>query len=174
MTEVSRIAADVEQVAVAAELRELSQLPRVDYEDAFLVDPADPERSPADWARATIGDAPAGLRRALLTGWSSLGLRLGAGVGPQVLGWRLRRADQEAAVLAADSPLGIAAELVFRPLPGALLFATFVRLEGEGARAAWAEIEPFHPAMVRRLLEGAASPPVGLRGPDGGPEVRSG
>lgn len=161
MTEVGSFAVEVEQVAVAAQLRELTELRRVDYQDAFLVDPAEPERSPENWARAVIGDAPTGLRRALLTGWDSLGLRLGAGVGPQVLGWRLRRADEEAAVLAADSPLGIAAELVFRPLPGALLFATFVTLEGDEARAAWEEIETVHPSMVRRLLEGAAEPRLG-------------
>jgi hypothetical protein len=155
VTETRRTEVTVEQIEVPVSARGLTELEAADYEDAFLVEPA-PGRSAVEAAVAVIGDAPADLRQALLEGWSSLGLRLGAGVGRQVLGWRLRRGDEEVAVLAADSPLGIEAELVFARQGETLIYATFVRLEGERARAAWAEVEPFHPRMVRRLLERAA------------------
>ncbi len=150
----------VEQIPVPGQLRRLSELDRIDYEDAFLVAPAEPRRSPEAWAREVLASAPAEMRRALLAGWSSLGLRLDPEDERRVLGWQPRRSDREAAVLASDSPLGIAAELVFQLREGELLFATFVRLEGEEARAAWSRVEPVHPAVVRKLLERAAAGPV--------------
>jgi hypothetical protein len=157
VTEIEKTDVRVEPIAVPASLRELTELAAIDYEDAFLVEPGPaPGEAAAEAARAVLAGAPAELRAALLGGWSSLGLRLGAGVGAQILGWRLRRAEEEVAVLAADSPLGIEAELVFAHDRDALLYATLVRLEGEAARAAWAQVEPFHPPMVRGLLERAA------------------
>ena len=159
MTETGKAGVRVVRIAVPASARELTVVEAIDYEDAFRAEPGPAAGEPAvEAAEAVLGDAPANLRGALLGGWSSLGLRLGAGVGRQILGWRLRRADAEVAVLAADSPLGIAAELAFVRQGDALLYATFVRLDGEPARAAWAEVEPVHPPMVRRLLERAASP----------------
>jgi hypothetical protein len=150
--------AAVAQIRVTDELRDLTTLQGADYEDAFRAAPAPaPGRPALDAARAVLADAPADQRRLLLSGWAALGLRLGADAGRPVLGWRLRWADEEVAVLAADSPLGIEAELVFLREGGALLFATFVRLGSERAAAAWAEVEPFHPPMVRRLLERAAA-----------------
>ena len=159
MTKLQRIEPKVERIEVPASLRELAELATIDYEDAFLVEPWPVPVPAAEAARAVLADAPAELRAALLAGWSSLGLRLGAGVGPQILGWRLRRAEAGVAVLAADSPLGIEAELAFARDGEVLLYATLVRLDSEGARAAWAEVEPFHPPMVRRLLERAARSP---------------
>jgi hypothetical protein len=86
----------VDQIEVPASTRELTEVEPIDYEDAFLVDPAPAAWRPAEAAaQAVLGDAPAKLREALLAGWSSLGLRLGADGGRQVLGWRLRRADPE-------------------------------------------------------------------------------
>lgn len=158
MTKLQRIEAKVEQIEVPASLRELAWLAAIDYEDAFRAAPQPAPGEPAAVAaRAVLAHAPAELRAVLLAGWSSLGLRLGAGVGRQVLGWRLRRDEDQVAVLAADSPLGIEAELVFAREGDALLYATLVRLEGERARAAWAQVERFHPPMVRRLLERAAA-----------------
>jgi hypothetical protein len=148
----------VEQIEVPASARELSGLARIDYADAFRAEPAPAAgRPPLEAARAVLADAPAKVRRTLLEGWSSLELRLGDGAGMQVLGWSLRWADDEVAVLAAESPLGIEAELIFEQTPGALVYATFVQLDGEGARAAWAGIEPVHPPIVQRLLERAAA-----------------
>ncbi len=158
MTKTQRSGATVERIDVPQSARELTALTRVDYADAFRAEPGPAAGEPAiEAARTVLGDAPANLRQALLEGWSSLGLRLGAGVGVQVLGWHLRSADEEAAVLAASSPLGIEAELVFEQVPGALHFATFVRLEGEEAGAAWARIEAVHPPMVQRLLQRAVA-----------------
>jgi len=150
----------VEQIEVPESARELTGLARIDYADAFRATPAPAAgRPPLEAARAVLAEAPANVRRALLAGWSLLGLRLdeGEGDGVRVLGWGLRWADDEVAVLASWSPLGIEAELIFEQTPGALLYATFVQLEGEEARAAWAGIEPVHPPMVQRLLERAAA-----------------
>ncbi|HEY2715916.1 MAG TPA: hypothetical protein VGI73_06820 [Solirubrobacterales bacterium] len=149
----------VEQIEVPESARELTGLERIDYADAFRAAPAPATgRPPLEAARAVLAGAPANVRRALLAGWSLLGLRLGEGNGVRVLGWGLRWADDEVAVLAAESPLGIEAELVFEQTPGALLCATFVQLESEEARAAWAGIEPVHPPMVQSLLERAVPP----------------
>ncbi|MBS1878476.1 MAG: hypothetical protein JST31_03080 [Actinobacteria bacterium] len=156
MTETAIATTRVERIEVPRSSRELTVLAAVDYEDAFLVAPA-PAGSAVAAAVATLAEAPAELRQLLLAGWSALGLRLGAGVGRQVLGWRLRRGEDEVAVLAAASPLGIEAELVFARGPEALTYATFVRLRGERAGAAWAEIAPHHPPMVERLLRRAFS-----------------
>ena len=148
----------VEAIAVPAAVRSLTAIAPIAYEDAFRVAPAPAAwRPPEAAARAMLGATPPRLRAALLAGWSGLGLRLDAGSGREVLGWRLRRSDQEVAVLAADSPRGVAAELVFSPCEEALIYATFVRLETASAREAWAEIERFHQPMVRRLLERAAT-----------------
>lgn len=66
----------VRQVAVPPAARALSTLSRIDYEDAFLVDTgSDRERTAEQWARAILEDAPIIVRRALLSGWSALGLR---------------------------------------------------------------------------------------------------
>ena len=158
MTETQRTTARVEPIEVPAEVRALTEIGPISYEDGFLVEPAPEAWRPAELAaRAVLGEAPARLRAALLEGWSQLGLRLGAGVGRQILGWRLRRSDEEVAILASDSPLGIDAELAFARQQDVFVYATFVRLDGEEAEAAWAEIEPVHPPMVQRLLERAAA-----------------
>ena len=69
----------VRQVPLPPAARALSTLPRVDYEDAFLVEtgPAQ-DRTAEQWARAILEDAPASTRNALSRGWSRLGLRLGS------------------------------------------------------------------------------------------------
>ena len=84
----------VREVPVPASARALSTLPRVDYEDGFLVDtgPA-AARTGEQWARAMLEDAPAGTRRALQRGWCALGLRLGSTRSERrVLGWECKKA----------------------------------------------------------------------------------
>ena len=151
--------AEVRQIAVPSRLRTTSTLACTDYEDAFRLRPARPvERTAPEWARAVLEEAPAPLRRTLLTAWGALGLVLGD-VPAQgfVLGWELRRCEPDRAVLATESPLGIAGELVFEGARDELLYGTFVRLDGEAAARAWALIEPKHPPVVRQLLELAGS-----------------
>lgn len=157
MTETEETAIRVEAIEVPAVVRGLTEIEPIGYEDAFRVTPAPEAWRPAEAAaRAMLGEAPPKLRAALLAGWSGLGLRLEGSAGREILGWRLRRSDEEVAVFAADSPLGIAAELVFSRREDTLIYATLVHLGSGSARDAWAEIEPFHQPMVRRLLERAA------------------
>jgi hypothetical protein len=76
---------------------------------------------------------------------------------PHRLGWEIRRATPDAVLLGARGRLGLSGELLFARQQGALLFATFVRLDNALARTLWAAIEPRHRRGVRRLLERAAA-----------------
>jgi hypothetical protein len=158
VTETDKASARVEAIEVPAAVRELTAIEPIAYEDCFAVEPAPAAWRPAELAaRAVLDEAPVKLRAALLQGWSSLGLRLDPESPDRILGWHLRRSNEDVAIVAADSPLGIAAELVFTRQGEEMIYATFVRLDGADARAAWAQIEPVHPPMVKRLLEGAAA-----------------
>src|SRR5947207_15573327 len=67
----------VRQIDVPPAARDLSTLADIDYEDAFLVDvAAAAQRTPEQWARATLEGAPSSTRSALVAGWSSIGLTL--------------------------------------------------------------------------------------------------
>jgi hypothetical protein len=141
------------QIAAPTDVRALSTLPSVDYEDAFLVETR-VERSGEEWARATLEGAPRDTRRALRCGWSALGLRLGSTRDERlVLGWQVRRSTPDVALLGADSPLGLRGEVLFRSEPHALLFATFVQLRNPIARTIWAPVAPRHRHVVRSLLQ---------------------
>ena len=151
-----RPTATVTQIPLPAEARALSALPRIDYEDAFMVGAA-VERTPQEWVRAVIDDAPARVRARLFMGWLGLGLKLGPPWSSQrVLGWRVTRSDPQSVLLAADSWLGFRGELLFHSEPGGLLFATLVQQTNPGARALWAGITATHQDVVRSLLTHAS------------------
>ena len=148
----------VRQVTLPPAARALSTLPRVDYEDAFLVEtgPAQ-DRTAEQWARAILEDAPASTRNALSKGWSRLGLRLGSTQSDRlVLGWEVRSSTPDAALLGASGRLGLSGELLFQRQPHTLFFATFVHLENRIARTLWAAIASRHRQVVRDLLEQAS------------------
>jgi hypothetical protein len=148
----------VRQVPVPATMRRLGTLPRIDYEDGFVVDigSAD-ERTPEQWARATLEDAPAARRRSLLLGWSALGLRLGPTAGDgHVLGWEIRRSTADHVLLGLGSRLGMPAELLFARRRRALFFATFVQHENAAVSAVWAKVIPVHVRVVPQLLAAAS------------------
>jgi hypothetical protein len=151
--------AAVRQISVPDDALACSALPRVDYADAFLLETGDgPGRTAEGWARAILEDAPAAVRASLLTGWSSLGLRLNLGRSVDtVLAWPIRTAAPDLLVLAAGSRIGMPAELLVRRRAGAALFCTFVHFGNPAVRALWAGVEPVHVPIVRRLLEGAAA-----------------
>jgi hypothetical protein len=148
----------VRQIAVPPDARALGTLPRIDYEDAFLVDTGPvSERTPEQWARAVLEDAPLKLRTALLSGWSALGLNLARpGSEGSVLGWPIRVSTEDVLLLGAESHIGMPAELLLRREPGGFLFSTFVHHGNPGARAIWAGVEPVHVPIVRRILERAS------------------
>jgi hypothetical protein len=144
----------VRQVAVRPEVRALSTLAHVDYADTFLLDVgAAPERTAEQWARAVLEAAPAGVRHMLQSGWSAIGLKLGAAPSDRsVLGWEIRRTTPDILLLGAESHIGMPGELLFKRQRRALLFATFVQQSNPAARALWAGVEPAHVPIVRRIL----------------------
>jgi len=145
------------QVTVPPELEALSALPRVDYSDAFVVDTgAHPDWTAERWASAMLEEAPAVMRSRLLAGWSALGLKVGGGAGPTVLGWRRRKSTDDVVVLGADSRIGMPGELLFALRPEGLLFATFIHHRTPATRAMWAAVERTHVRIVLGLLDRAA------------------
>jgi hypothetical protein len=161
----------VSQVLLPPDARRLSTLSRVDYEDAFIVDAAG-RRTAEQWARAVFNDAPLAVRTRLVSGWTGLGLNLARpSSSPRILGWRVQHSSPGVMLLAADSILGLQAELLFRTEPCGLLFATLIQQNNATARALWVRITPTHQKVVRSLLEDAARRDAGqLR--DGEPGAR--
>jgi hypothetical protein len=144
----------VRKVAVPPAARALCTLSHVDYEDAFTVDIRHAqERTAEQWARVALEQAPAITRRALLRGWSALGLQLDpARSDGIVLGWEIQRSSPDFVLLGARSRLGLRGELLFKRQRQKLLYATFVQHENRTARAMWAGVEPVHVKVVRYLL----------------------
>ena len=130
----------------------LSTLSRIDYTDAFIVD-AGVERTPEQWIKAVLEDAPLAVRAQLVAGWTALGLKLGPPWSPRrVLGWTVQRSDRHVLLLAAGSRLGLEGQLLVRRQPGGLLFATFVALHNPAARLVWGRMTTQHQHVVRSLL----------------------
>jgi hypothetical protein len=145
----------VRQIAVPPEARELSTLPRVDYADAFLVEPGlATDETPEEWARSLFDDAPAAMRATLPPGWMSLGLQIGSPRSEElVFGWTVRRSTADLLLLGAESRVGMPGELLLKRHGNALLFATLLTHGNALVRAIWAGVVPGHQQIVRRLLE---------------------
>jgi len=145
--------ADVRQIEVPPEVRALSALPRVDYCDAFVFDVGSRhDESAEDLIREVLEGAPLSVRTQLLSGWSTIGLKVGSGSDDSVLGWDVRRSVPDHVLLGADSRIGMPGELLLKKEDGALLFATFVAQRNLIARAVWAVTEPVHVRVVRDIL----------------------
>lgn len=143
------------QISVPAAARAATTLARVDYEDAFEA-PANraQERTAEEWARVLLEGAPAATRKALRSGWTALGLKIGAADDERlVLGWEVRHATPDLVLLGAGSRLGLDGEVFLERRPQALVAGTFVRLANPVMRAVWAVIGGGHRQTVRRLLE---------------------
>lgn len=151
--------AGVREVALPLNARTLSTLDHVDYEDAFVVDlTLSGARAPEGWARSLLEDAPLAVRTSLVSGWTSLGLKLGSPTSDRlVLGWEVRQSTPDFALLGADSRVGMPAELLFKRRKQTLLFSTMVRHENLAVRTLWAGIAPGHRQVVRWLLAQATS-----------------
>jgi hypothetical protein len=143
------------KVAVPADVRARSALPRIDYEDCFAVETESAEeRTAEEWARVLLERSPAATRTALRSGWFSLGLDLGStGDGGLVLGWPVRRNDPDCVLLAASSRLGFEAEVFCKRQQHELLAGTLMQLKRPLARRLWAGVAPGHRQVVRRILE---------------------
>jgi hypothetical protein len=135
----------------------LSTLPRVDYCDAFLFGVGAPhDDSAEDLIREVLQGAPLAVRTGLLSGWSSIGLRVNNTSERAVLGWEVRRTEPDYVLLGADSRIGMPGELLLKKEDDALLFATFVAQRTLIARAVWAVVEPVHVRVVRDILDRAS------------------
>jgi len=147
------------QIPVPAEVRSLSRLSRIDYEDAFVVE-AGPEHrdwSGEEWARAMIEGAPAEVRRSLRLGWTLLGLKLGPAGSPEhVLGWELEHSGEDHALLVAGSRIGMPGELMLKPEGDRLLFCTFIQQGNPLAKIVWWPVEGRHRQVVPSLMGRAA------------------
>jgi hypothetical protein len=140
-----------------ARTRAISTLPRVDYEDAFLLETARARQQTAEqWIRGLLDDAPESVRRSLRTGWLALGFRLAPGDDERsVLGWEVRRSTPDRVLLGLNSRIGMPAELVLERRADALLFGTLVQQQNPFARLLWAAITPGHQRVVLRVFESA-------------------
>jgi hypothetical protein len=145
----------VREVAVPPAARRLSTLSHVDYEDAFLIELGlAQERTPEQWARVILEDAPITLRRALQSGWFALGLqRSSARPERSVLGWEVLRSTPEHVLLVGSSRIGLSAELLLKRQQHRLLYATLLQQQNLVARAVWAGVAPIHRPIVRYVLE---------------------
>jgi hypothetical protein len=145
--------AEVRQIDVPPEVLALSTLPRIDYCDAFVFDvDSRHDESAEDLIREVLEGAPLSVRTQLLSGWSTIGLKVGSGSDDSVLGWDVRRSVPDHVLLGADSRIGMPGELLLKKEDGALLFATFVAQRNLIARAVWAVTEPVHVRVVRDIL----------------------
>lgn len=160
-------ASKARQVPVTPAVRALSQLPRVDYADAFVLETPDLRaRTAEEWSRAILEGASTGAGRALWRVVSEIGLlpRADTGGGRQpvrtVQAWAVRRSTRDMVLLAASARIGIAAELLFKRQDGALLWATLVHLRNPVARVAWTGLTPVHRLVVPFLLDHVDPPPA--------------
>lgn len=145
------------QVTVPDGVRESSTLSRVDYADAFLVDPsAHPDWTARRWAEAVLDEAPEAMRARLSAGWVALGLKNADDAHETVLGWEVRRSSADTVLLGRDSRIGMPGELLFALRPEGLLFATFVHHRTLATHAVWAAVERTHVRTVLELLQRAA------------------
>ena len=147
------------QIPVPPEVRALSTLAPVDYEDAFVLELDDArERTAEEWARAILGATPLRLRTTLVTAWLALGLKLGSPWSDgRILGWPVRRSTPDFVLLGAGSRIGMPGEIYLKREDRALVLGTFVRQENALARALWARVTPGHQRTVRHVLGRAAA-----------------
>jgi hypothetical protein len=102
--------------------------------------------------------AKAETRRSLRRGWPLLGLKMAPhGAEGTILGWRIRHSGPDYALLGADSRIGMPGELLFRPEPGGLFFATMIQQRNPLVHALWAPIGPPHRRVVPALMRHAAA-----------------
>ncbi|MDA3648867.1 hypothetical protein LZ318_06255 [Saccharopolyspora indica] len=152
---------EAREVAVPPDLRTFSELARIDYENAVLAEfSAAGNRSAEQWVRAILEQAPAELRRALLSGWSGMGLRLGPLDDAQhVLGWLIQRSTPDEVVLSTSSEAGLHGELFVRRRPDSLLYGSFIQLDTGAVRDMWNSVVHEHTPAMCQLLAGAVNRP---------------
>jgi hypothetical protein len=111
-SDLSATSGTVTEIPLPGDARALSTFSRLDYVDAFLI-ASDVRRTPQERIRAVLPDAPLAVQARLMSGWTALGLKLGApGSSGRVLGWTVHRSAIDYVLLAADGRLGLNGELL--------------------------------------------------------------
>ncbi|MBZ4322626.1 hypothetical protein JNW98_25195 [Streptomyces sp. SCA2-4] len=111
-------------------------------------------RTPEEWARSAIEEAPAFLRFFLRFGWTKvLGLRMGpkSGSAEHVLGWRITESAPTALTMDGHSGLFSAYNVVLVQ-DSTLVWATSQHFKGRGAGLLWGLARPVHQIAVPYLL----------------------
>ncbi len=142
------------QVPLPPAARALCSLPRIDYEDCFVVQTDHAmELSAEDWARRILEGAPARFKVAAPATWFALGLKHGfPWSGNNILGWPVRRAEPGFVLLGARSRTGMPAELLIKREKDSVLLATLIQQKGPVMKRVWSLVEGPHQRVVPALL----------------------
>jgi hypothetical protein len=142
---------------IPAAIRSLDTLTNPDYADMFTaITSRATDKSPEQWARAVLEDAPLARRFAFIPWRVLLGLRLGPGHSPDyVHGWKIAdRGDSWVRVEAAS--WFMTAHAVVHIDEGRLCGALFVRYDRPVAALVWPPISIIHrqamPVILRQAL----------------------
>ena len=142
------------QVPLPPSARALSSLPRIDYEDCFVVETDRAlEFSAEEWARKIIEEAPKRFKISAPAAWFALGLKHGLPwSGDNILGWPVRRSEPGFVVLGAQSRTGMPAELLIKREKNSVLIATLIQHRGPLMKRVWSLVEGPHQRIVPALL----------------------
>jgi Protein of unknown function (DUF2867) len=127
---------------------------RGSYSSAFQVDvPVADVRTPEEWARTILEDAPRLLRWLLVAGWRfGLGLQLThRRSAPDLLGWQVAASTADAVTLAARSWL-LSARNIIRCEHEQVTWITVVDFDGRAGQLLWSVAAPVHHATVPFLM----------------------
>jgi hypothetical protein len=134
--------------------RNLSSLPRIDYEDCFVAETEHAmDLSAEEWARRILEGAPTRFRVTAPATWFALGLKHGLPwSGDNILGWPIRRSEPGHVLLGAQSRSGMPAELIVKREENSVLLATVIQQKGPLMKRVWSLVEGPHQRIVPALL----------------------
>ncbi|WP_171171682.1 DUF2867 domain-containing protein [Streptomyces sp. I05A-00742] len=143
------------RVEVPQSLRKTEEFTGPHYASAYAIPVGDARsRTPEEWARSAIEEAPAALRFFLRFGWAKvLGLRMGprSGSAEHVLGWRITGSAPDSLTMDGHSGLFSAYNVVLTQ-DSTLMWATAQHFKGRGAGLLWGLARPVHQIAVPYLL----------------------
>ena len=145
---------EARQVPLPPNARALCSLPRIDYEDCFVVETDDAmELSAEEWARRILEGAPTRFKVSAPATWLALGLKHGLPWSDDnILGWPIRRSEPDFVVLGAQSRTGMPAELLVKRDKSSVLIATLIQHRGPVMKRVWSFVEGPHQRIVPALL----------------------
>ena len=144
----------VRQIPTPPEARALGSLSRIDYSDAFIAETDRAQDLTAEqWMRRILEASPNRFRLLAPAAWFSLGLKHGLPWSDEtLLGWRIRRKEDDWILVGAESRVGSPAELLLRRETDSIHFSTLAQIGNPVMRGVWAAIERPHQRIVAQLL----------------------